>query len=111
MENLVIFSSAPMCVVMGAILLLHVVSTLLPELDPRGTHFKEKSRGIQMAIWAVAILNAVLHFVLIGYAFIKSASPEEMLMAIMLSSAVAMVSIGIREKIGNIDGKEKNKKK
>ena len=96
---------------MGAILLLHVLGAIIPELAGRGPKFEEKSPAIRYTVWVIAIVNVLLHFVLIGYAFLKSASPEEMLMAIMLSSAVAMVSIGIREKIGVIDGKEKKKKK
>jgi hypothetical protein len=44
----------------------------------------------------------VFHFVLIGYAFIKDAKPEEMLLVVMISAAVGMSAIGIREKISNI---------
>ena len=94
MEDLVIFTSLPMCIILGGIVLLHLVGTLTTVLFPKG------DQRIQMvAVWAVSILNAVLHFVLIGYSFIKGAKPEEMLLAIMISAAVAMCAIGIREKI------------
>ena len=94
MEDLVIFTSLPMCIIMGAIVLLHLLATfvtvLIPKLDQK----------IQMiAVWAVSIINVALHFILIGYAFIKGAKPEEMLLVIMISAAVAMTAIGIREKI------------
>jgi len=93
MEDLVLFTSLPMCIIMGGIVLLHLIGTLIPELA-RG----EKSLW-QIFTWITAIVNAVLHFILIGYAFIKEAKPEEMLLVIMISSAVGMTAIGIREKI------------
>ena len=93
MEDLVIFTSLPMCLILGGIVLLHLLGTLLPEL------LKNEAQIKAIVIWAVSILNAVLHFVLIGYSFIKGAKPEEMLLAVMISAAVAMSAIGIREKI------------
>lgn len=93
MEDLVIFTSLPMCIIIGGIVLLHLLGTLIPELLGIDAQIKN------IVTWAVSILNAVLHFVLIGYAFIKGAKPEEMLLAVMISAAVAMTAIGIREKI------------
>ena len=99
MEDLVIFTSMPMCIAMGGIVLLHLLGTLIPEfMGGEGA-----VKGI--VAWVVSILNAVLHFLVIGYAFIKGAKPEEMLLFVMISAAVAMTSIGIREKISK--GKKK----
>ena len=83
-----------MCLVMGAIVLLHLSGTLITALFPTG-----ELRLQMVVVWVISILNVALHFVLIGYAFIKHAEPEEMLLVIMISAAVAMTSIGIREKI------------
>lgn len=93
MEDMVIFTSVPMCIVMGGIILLHLLGTLIPEF------LKESEPLKRIVTWACSILNAVLHFVLIGFAFIKGAKPEEMLLVIMISSAVGMSAIGIKEKI------------
>ena len=101
MEDLVIFSSVPMCLVLGAIVLLHVLGTVIPEIFGKGESFKDKSPAVRFAVWVIAALNAVLHFVLIGYAFIKDAKPEEMLLVVMISAAVGMSAIGIREKISS----------
>ena len=99
MEDLVIFTSLPMCIILGGIVLLHLLGTLIPEF------IGEKGTAKTIVTWVVSILNAVLHFILIGYAFIKGAKPEEMLLVIMISAAVAMTAIGIREKISR--GKKK----
>ena len=93
MEDLVIFTSVPMCIVMGGIILLHLLGTMIPEF------MKEEESLKRIVTWACSILNAVLHFVLIGYALYNKAEPQEMLLVVMLSSAVAMTAIGIREKI------------
>ena len=94
MEDLVIFTSLPMCIILGAIVLLHLLSTFVTVLLP------QLEKKIQMiAVWGISIVNVALHFILIGYSFIKGAKPEEMLLVIMISAAVAMTAIGIREKI------------
>ena len=93
MEDLVIFTSVPMCIVMGGIILLHLLGTMIPEF------MKEEESLKRIVTWVCSILNAALHFVLIGFAFIKGAKPEEMLLVIMISSAVGMSAIGIKEKI------------
>ena len=93
MEDLVIFTSVPMCIIMGGIILLHLLATLVPEF------FADMGTVKNIAVWGISIVNVILHFVLIGYAFVKGAKPEEFLLVIMISSAVAMTSIGIREKI------------
>ena len=93
MEDLVIFTSLPMCFIIGGIVLLHLIGTLIPEFLVNGGKVKS------IISWSVSIVNAILHFILIGYAFIKGTKPEEMLLAVMISAAVAMTAIGIREKI------------
>ena len=99
MEDLVIFTSVPMCAVLGAIVFLHVIGTLIPELLGKGESFEEKSVAMRIAVWAITVVNAALHFVLIAYAFINEAKPEETLLVVMISAAVGMSAIGIREKI------------
>ena len=99
MEDLVIFTSVPMCVVLGAIVLLHVLGTMIPELLDKGERFEDKSSSTKAVVWGITALNVVLHFVLIAYSFIKGAKPEEMLLVIMISAAVGMSAIGVREKI------------
>ena len=94
MEDLVIFTSLPMCIIMGGIILLHLLATMVTVL------FSSVDSKVQsIAVWAISVINVALHFVLLGYAFINGAKPEELLLVIMVSSAVAMSSIGIREKI------------
>ena len=99
MEDLVIFTSVPMCIVLGAIVFLHVIGTLIPELLGKGERFEDKTPAMRAIAWVITALNVAAHFVLIAYSFIKGAKPEEMLLVIMISAAVGMSAIGVREKI------------
>ena len=99
MEDLVIFTSVPMCAILGAIVFLHVIGTMIPELFGKGERFEDKSVALRVAVWVITAINVLLHFVLIAYSFVKGAKPEEMLLVIMISAAVGMSAIGVREKI------------
>lgn len=101
MDDLIIFSSPIMCVLIGLILFLHVACAFLPSLFGKGSGYNDASSAVKISVWVMAILNAILHFVIMIYAFLNSAEPTEMLLVIMLSSAVAMTAIGIKEKNGN----------
>lgn len=78
---------------LGGIILMHLFATLIPEF------LGENVLAKRITVWGLSILNAILHFVVIGYALIKGATPEELFLVVMISSAVAMSAIGIREKI------------
>ena len=98
MDNLVIFSSPAMCVVIALTAVLHIAAAFIPLIVGKGESFERIPSYGRVLVWVAAALNALLHILLIGYAFLKSAEPEEMLLVIMISASVAMASLGISGK-------------
>lgn len=92
MDELVIFSSPLMCVIIGAIIVLHVVGALVSELGLQKTLIK-------LSVWTSTVLNGVAHIAVLFHAFKNKAEPEELLLFLMISSAVAMTAIGLKEKV------------
>lgn len=99
MNDLVIFSSPIMCVIGGAIIVFHIVGVLISELGLLRAPFD------RVAVWAITILNCVAHLAVFLYAFKNKAEAEELLLFLMISSAVAMTAIGLKEKVSR--GKKK----
>ena len=98
MDNIVIFSSPIMCIVMGVIIAFHVIGTLVSEIGFR-------KPAVRVAVWVIAVLNAAAHMAVLLHAFRNKAEAAEMLLFLMISSAVAMTAIGLREKVSR--GKKK----
>ena len=92
MDELVIFSSVPMCAVIGLIMILHIAGSLVAE---RGMG----SIAVKLIVWPMIILDAAAHFTVIFWAFMQGAEPKELLLFLMISAAVAMTAIGLKEKI------------
>ena len=97
MDGLVIFSNPIMVSVLFIIVVLHVLSAIPRMISPQ-KKFQERKGGEQAFLWCLSLLNLLLHLVIVVWAFLKRAEPEELLLAMMISAAVAMVCIGRREK-------------
>lgn len=88
MENLILFKDPTALVALTVIVALHVITAL--------ADLKSKDRAISLA---ASILNVVMHVTLIALALIRGAGTNELLLALMISAAIGIVSIGITEKL------------
>lgn len=94
MDELVIFTSPLMCVMIGVILLLHIAAAV------SGTLIKSK-KGERITVYTLSAVNLCLHAVVFVWGLVKSASPEELLLFLTASGAVGIVAMGISEKLIN----------
>lgn len=88
MENLILFKDPTALVALTVIVALHVITAL--------ADLKSNDRAISLA---ASILNVVMHVTLIALALIRGAGTNELLLALMISAAIGIVSIGITEKL------------
>ena len=88
MENLILFKDPTALVALTVIVALHVITAL--------ADLKSNDRTISLA---ASILNVVMHVTLIALALIRGAGTDELMLALMISAAIGIVSIGITEKL------------
>lgn len=88
MENLILFKDPTALVALTVIVALHVITAL--------ADLKSNDRAISLA---ASILNVVMHVTLIALALIRGAGTDELMLALMISAAIGIVSIGITEKL------------
>ena len=88
MENLILFKDPTALVALTVIVALHVITAL--------ADLKSNDRAISLA---ASILNVVMHVTLIALALIRDAGTDELTLALMISAAIGIVSIGITEKL------------
>ncbi len=90
MNNVVILSMPIVLIITAAIVLLHIASAVLSALRTNTV-----TRVVSIIL---AVVNAAAHLALIAYSLAKDVPTEELLLLLMLSSAVGIVSMGISEK-------------
>lgn len=90
MNNAVILSMPIVLIITAAIVLLHIASAVFSALRTNTV-----TRVVSIIL---AVINAVAHLALIAYSLAKDVPTEELLLLLMLSSAVGIVSMGISEK-------------
>ena len=91
MNDLIIFSSPIMCVILGWILLLHAGAAAASLL-------LNGKRGEKITVYSISAVNLCLHAVIFTWSLIKGAGLDELLLVLTASCAVGIVSIGIVEK-------------
>lgn len=88
MKNAVILTSPIALAILGAIIVIHIISAL-PKIS------NGRSR---VPLIILGALNVLLHIGLIAISVVSDAPAEELFAAIMVSCAVGLVSIGVEEK-------------
>lgn len=95
MENLILFKTPIALIALILIVALHVLSAI--------SDVKWKNKYIP---YLLAIPNLLLHVLLIATSLIKDAGNDELFLAIMISTAVGVVSMGIAERLKGRGEKE-----